>query len=281
MTAAIHSDKATHQGILPQLSASAVQQRPRTVAVAAFFCGRAVDCDGLRRQVRCRNGRARIDWAFLRGGVLTSRLTLLALVCIAALGSSAATAYLIDRGWIPAISGTSSGYNVALGKPASQSSYFHDGRKSESQAAADGILSGGYAFHTKLEPTPWWQVDLLQTHRIFEVLVYNSPGSSAERAYSLEVTLSEDGQKFRTVYSNNGKAFGGKEGAPLRVRLNAGERAIRPRATGEGKLSASRRDHGDRNALIPPHAMRCGRRLPVTRSSCRIPSRYRRPSPAR
>ena len=154
-----------------------------------------------------------------------------------ALASGGATAYLIDKGWLPAVGGGSAGYNVALGKPAAQSSRLHEERGDEAQLAVDGVVSGSYAFHTKLEPSPWWQVDLLHDYRIAEVVVYNSPGATAERAYGLEIAISTDGERFRTIYRNEGKPFGGKAGKPLRVGVGS-ERArfVRLQLAGENYL---------------------------------------------
>ncbi|XP_054023506.1 uncharacterized protein LOC104300699 [Dryobates pubescens] len=65
--------------------------------------------------------------------------------------------------------------NVALGRPATQSSLLDPG--SGARKAVDGNRDGdwehGSCAHTAEEPEPWWQVDLGRSHRVYAVLVQN------------------------------------------------------------------------------------------------------------
>lgn len=43
----------------------------------------------------------------------------------------------------------------------------------DAAGAVDGVKNGKYAFHTGLEPNPWWQVDLGRRRAIVRILVFN------------------------------------------------------------------------------------------------------------
>ncbi|MDD5389950.1 MAG: discoidin domain-containing protein [Gallionellaceae bacterium] len=110
--------------------------------------------------------------------------------------------------------------NLARGKPASQSSRSQWSRPDDPQRAVDGVINGGYGFHTNKEVNPWWQVDLGAPYRVTEVRIYNRLDSGKERARTVQLMLSDDGHSWRTVYRHDGSLFGGKDGKPLIVDLN-------------------------------------------------------------
>jgi len=92
--------------------------------------------------------------------------------------------------------------------------------RSDAAGAVDGVKDGKYAFHTGLEPNPWWQVDLGQPTPIGRIVVYNrldyAPG--LHNADILRILVSDDGQSWKMCYDNQGKHFGGIRGAkPLDV----------------------------------------------------------------
>lgn len=113
--------------------------------------------------------------------------------------------------------------NLARGKPASQSSTSQWSRANDAQGAVDGVINGGFGFHSNHEANPWWQVDLGGAARIDEVRLYNRLDCCPERARTVQVLLSDDGRSWRGVYRHNGQAFGGKDGKPLKIALS-GER---------------------------------------------------------
>jgi hypothetical protein len=117
-------------------------------------------------------------------------------------------------------SGAAGRVNLALGKPASQSSTSEWSRANDAQGAVDGVINGGYAFHTGNQANPWWQVDLGAPYRLSEVRLYNRLDCCGERARTVQILLSEDGRAWRTAYRHNGSVFGGKDGKPLVVSLN-------------------------------------------------------------
>lgn len=110
--------------------------------------------------------------------------------------------------------------NLARGKPASQSSTSEWSRANDAQGAVDGVINGGFAFHTANQANPWWQVDLGGTYRLSEVRLYNRLDCCGERARTVQVMLSGDGRAWRTVYRHDGSLFGGQDGKPLVVSLN-------------------------------------------------------------
>lgn len=93
----------------------------------------------------------------------------------------------------------------------------------DAAGAVDGIKNGRYAFHTNLEPNPWWQVDLGTRQAIGQIVIYNrldyAPG--LHNADILVVLVSDDGQTWTQCYDNRGKPFGGAtDGRPLVVDLS-------------------------------------------------------------
>jgi hypothetical protein len=115
--------------------------------------------------------------------------------------------------------GDGSCVNLARGKHANQSSTSPWSHANDAEGAVDGIINGGYGFHTENERNPWWQVDLGNRASLTEIRIFNRLDCCAERAQTLQVLLSDDARSWRTVYRHNGTVFGGKDGKPLVVRL--------------------------------------------------------------
>lgn len=101
--------------------------------------------------------------------------------------------------------------NVALNKPATQSSISRWSKPDEAGTAVNGIKSGEQSFHTDFEANPWWQVDLEKSYAISALSIFNrgKKGSLiADRAKSLTVLLSNDQTGWEKIYSG-GLSFGG------------------------------------------------------------------------
>jgi len=101
--------------------------------------------------------------------------------------------------------------NVALNKPATQSSVSRWSKPDEAASAVNGIKSGEQSFHTELEANPWWQVDLGKSYALTSLSIFNrgQKGSPiADRAKSLTVLLSGDQTEWEKIYSG-GLSFGG------------------------------------------------------------------------
>ncbi|MCX8155099.1 MAG: discoidin domain-containing protein [Verrucomicrobiae bacterium] len=96
-------------------------------------------------------------------------------------------------------------------------------READAAGGCDGVINGGWGFHTGEDATPWWQVDLQQIYSLGQVVIWNRT-DAAERARELELYLSLDGQQWRRVYAHDGRVFKGHaDRKPLDIKLN-GER---------------------------------------------------------
>lgn len=107
--------------------------------------------------------------------------------------------------------------NIALNKPARQSSNYEG--YPYSRGGVDGVKNGEFGFHTNQENDPWWEVDLGAESLIKEIRVYNRMCCKTGN-YSLSILVSTDYKKWRVIYKNNGKEFGGIDGKYLKVAIN-------------------------------------------------------------
>jgi uncharacterized protein YcfJ len=93
--------------------------------------------------------------------------------------------------------------NVALNKPASQSSTGVDGVASR---AVDGNINGEYAgnsvTHTNAEEKAYWQVDLQSNHMIHKIEIYNRK-EAANRLINFDVFVLDENQKVVWSYYRN------------------------------------------------------------------------------
>lgn len=114
------------------------------------------------------------------------------------------------------------GGNVALGRPAEQSSLCEWSHYFTAQGPAGGVnghVSGFFGFHTGEEDRPWWQVDLGTVRALNEVRIYNRVDGARDRARTLQVLLSDDGSAWHRVHDQAGYTFDGANRRPLRVLL--------------------------------------------------------------
>ena len=120
------------------------------------------------------------------------------------------------------------GENLALGKPATQSSIsrWSHGRSLEEDArgANNGVIREGeeYGFHTDEELNPWWQVDLVDEFLIQEVRLYNRKSGTANRLRHFSVLTSRDGTDWKRVFQKTDDAI--FAAAPYVICLNPAER---------------------------------------------------------
>jgi hypothetical protein len=112
--------------------------------------------------------------------------------------------------------------NIALGKPATQSSIspWSKGKTPEEDAAGvvSGAFSGAANCHTDEEDGPWWQVDLLDTHAIRQIQIFNRVDTELFRRragmFALETSL--DGANWTILHQTETPlSFGGTDGQPL------------------------------------------------------------------
>ena len=113
------------------------------------------------------------------------------------------------------------GSNLSRGKPASQSSLLppHSRRatlEGDASGAVSGILMTPYAFHTGLEPDPWWRVDLGAPCEIHEVRLFNRVDMSAEHSRNFRILLSDDAEHWQEVHRRESEQPFGLDGKPYR-----------------------------------------------------------------
>ena len=89
----------------------------------------------------------------------------------------------------------------------------------DAAGGCDGVKDGGPGFHTERQAQPWWQVDLGSPQPLARVVIWNRT-ECAERAAYLQLSLSDDGRGWTTVYRHNGRTFHGvSDHKPLTVQL--------------------------------------------------------------
>lgn len=85
--------------------------------------------------------------------------------------------------------------NLALGKPAAQSSTLADYATTGAAAAVDGNTDGkffnGSVTHTNLDPHPWWQVDLLASVPLQSIAIWNRTDCCGDRLRDYWVFVSD------------------------------------------------------------------------------------------
>jgi F5/8 type C domain len=109
--------------------------------------------------------------------------------------------------------------NLALNRPARQSSTSQWSTQNDAQGAVNGVRNGSFGFHTNNERNPWWEVDLQRNVSLAELRLYNRRDYGPERASTIQVLVSSDGANYSRVYAHNGSSWGG-DGTPLVVPMN-------------------------------------------------------------
>jgi len=89
----------------------------------------------------------------------------------------------------------------------------------DAPGACDGVKDGGTGFHTLQESRPWWQVDLGEPKKLTYALLYNRE-DCPERAKSVMMLVSQDGESWQPLWQNDGTVFHGAiDGRPMQVDL--------------------------------------------------------------
>ena len=104
--------------------------------------------------------------------------------------------------------------NVALHRPASQSSTSEWSVPDESGRAVSGERHGSLAFHTDVEPSPWWQVELERVYPLDAIVIWNRDDDLAYRARTLRIEVSLDGRHWEAVHQGCDLFRRGLERAP-------------------------------------------------------------------
>lgn len=118
--------------------------------------------------------------------------------------------------WSDARSSTGSSRmrNLALKKPATQSSIcrWSVGSSSEEDArgANNGEISRPYGFHTDWESNPWWQVDLQDQFLVHRVVIYNRQDCEEDRLKYFSILKSLDGEEWHIIFEKQDSLVFGK-----------------------------------------------------------------------
>jgi hypothetical protein len=107
---------------------------------------------------------------------------------------------------LPDLSGLA---NLALFRPASQSSTSPWSNADDASGAVNGNRTGGFGFHTAHEAAAWWQVDLQRTGPVRYVILWNREDAGQGRARNLRIETSTDGETWEAVGETGEAAFGG------------------------------------------------------------------------
>ncbi len=154
--------------------------------------------------------------------------------------------------------------NVAVGKPASQSSLSEWSSAMDAGNAVSGTFPPGFAFHTDFEDHPWWQVDLLAVYPIEEIVVHNRLDMLQERARTLKIEISSDNENWSVVHAGLNYFSGGVGGAPLRAVLasRVSARYVRLSLEERQALHLSQVEIFARSELVPLADFRATQGLP-------------------
>lgn len=88
----------------------------------------------------------------------------------------------------------------------------------DAAGALNGVIDGGYKFHTDLEDGPWWMVDLGEPSGVSEIRIFNRMDQQgvAERASRLAIDVGfEVGHLVEVCRRASPEPFGGADGHPL------------------------------------------------------------------
>ncbi|WP_425420440.1 discoidin domain-containing protein [Phaeodactylibacter xiamenensis] len=113
--------------------------------------------------------------------------------------------------------------NIALNKPAIQSSQYGTKAKNGAQLANDGIVQdqgqGGFLQHTNNDTNPWWEVDLQGHYEIASIRLYNRTNCCPERLNDFTILVSD------TPFTGNagGTTFIAKQSAPKVIESYSGK----------------------------------------------------------
>jgi hypothetical protein len=109
--------------------------------------------------------------------------------------------------------------NVAIGKPARQSSLSQWSTDLGAGGAVTGAMPWDYGFHTDFEADPWWMVDLLRIYPVDRIVLHNRLRGYFDRARNCRVEVSEDGTTWLLIHAGLVLFNGGDVGPPLTLPL--------------------------------------------------------------
>jgi FkbM family methyltransferase len=125
--------------------------------------------------------------------------------------------------------------NVALNRPASQSSLSVWSKPDDPLRAVSGFRTGNFAFCTAVEAEPYWSVDLQSAFLVRRIAIFNREDCASDRACPLIIETSMTGEEWREISTVRYVFGGARTGAPLDLHLiePVQARYLRLRRTGE------------------------------------------------
>ena len=136
--------------------------------------------------------------------------------------------------------------NIALGKPATQSSTDYGGTPDKAvDGNTDGTYGGNSLSHTAFEANPWWQVDLGGSHQIESIDVWNRTDCCTDRLKDYYVLVSDE--PFASTSLQDALAQPGvwsvhetgQAGRPTSIAVGHGGRYVRVQLAGSNWLHMS------------------------------------------
>lgn len=132
--------------------------------------------------------------------------------------------------------------NIALGKPATQSSTCDKSRnidlRADAGGAINGMVTGTYGFHTGHDDPPWWMIDLEARYRLKEMWIFNRLDVPSNLQH-FRVFVSADGRGWVVLVDHRSDGnFGGAWGEPMTIQIGDDTiaRFIRIELAGPGVL---------------------------------------------
>lgn len=176
--------------------------------------------------------RYNLDYLFAPGGIQAQRLRRLDLrdyipVLFPILlnqGRAEPVAFAMDRVGAPLFEQPDPSPNIALGKPATQSSTCAASRRrsisEDAAGAVNGLPTGTYGFHTGHDDPPWWVVDLEGEHRLSAVWIFNRLDAPSTLRH-VRLRISRDGCDWTLALDHRtDEMIGGVWGRPLMIDFN-------------------------------------------------------------
>jgi hypothetical protein len=118
--------------------------------------------------------------------------------------------------------------NIALGKPATQSSTCAQSRnidlRADAGGAVNGMVTGTFGFHTGHDDPPWWMVDLETHYHLTGIWIFNRLDVPSNLQH-FRIFISGNGRDWATLVDHRSDGnYGGAWGEPLMIEI--GEDAI-------------------------------------------------------
>ncbi len=111
--------------------------------------------------------------------------------------------------------------NVALGRPATQSSFSPWSTELGAGGLVNGDFEQNFGFCSDIEDAPWWRVDLISRMPLEAIIVHNRLDVCQERARTLKIDVSDDDTTWTTVHAGLWYFGGGRIGTPLTIQLGS------------------------------------------------------------